>query len=114
MNCNDGKSPFLLFTLKDYQYMFQYDKSTDPNFMRLMLPNIKRDAINDNERKRMVGITTQYKGVKAIDVDNHVWLTLEQFVYSLDNIDQLFERMLNAMEYVIKQYHQDEKYGGSK
>lgn len=97
------KDGFVFFKYKTFSYMYQYDEKDDPYYLRIMLPNID-SPVTDDIRKKMVTISTNLKVVKLTDMYNQVWITMEQFVYCMDNLDKLFERMIQVLETAIKEY----------
>lgn len=91
------------FQFDGLNYIFVYDNS-DSNFFRLLLPNIY-----SIEKERSIydilinDFNSMYKVVKAIITSqNQIWLSVEQFVYSEDNIDLLFERSVMLLKATIE------------
>lgn len=93
------------------QVSFQYDglnylfvnDSSDSNFFRLLLPNIY--IIEDNRDKCdeiINNFNYTYKVVKAVVTStNQIWLSVEQFVYSEENVELLFERCIMLLKATI-------------
>jgi hypothetical protein len=94
---------FVFFKYNKFSYMYQYDEKDDPYYFRIMLPNIE-SPVTDEIRKKMVTLSTKFKVVKLTEMNNQVWITMEQFVYCFDNLDKLFERMIEVLETAIKEY----------
>ena len=97
------------------QVSFQYDglnylfvnDSSDSNFFRLLLPNIYSIEEDSAKKDRCDEIINNfnytYKVVKAIVTSqNQIWLSVEQFVYSDENIDMLFERCVMLLKATIE------------
>ena len=102
------------FQYDGLNYLFVYD-SSDSNFFRLLLPNIS--GIEDNRGKYdeiVNNFNYSYKVVKAIVTpNNQIWLSVEQFVYSEENIELLFERCVMLLKATISLIHKtiNEKNG---
>lgn len=100
------------FTLNGLNYLFVYDNS-DKYYFRLILPNIY--TITD-DKPRCVDIINNlnkdFKVAKTFVIDNRIWVSVEQFAYSNENISFLFERCISLLESVIRQFRDNLK-GGS-
>lgn len=101
----------IAFSYNGLNYLFVYDNN-DPYYLRLLLPNVinvedfkdkgnLNDVINDYNSK--------FKTVKLIIIDNSLWFSIEQFVYSKDNnsLNQLFSRIISVIETVIMNFRND-------
>ena len=104
------KLPIQLFKGVSYPELalFVYE-SSDQNYFRIILPNIfkveddiiRYDSLvnNINQRYKVAKVTLTQEGM--------VWISAEQFVYSREGIDYLFERCLaalrGAVEYIKEQ-----------
>ena len=100
---------FVKFFYKDLNYMFQYYKDDDPCYFRIMLPKINNKPVSTELKKITTELTINYKTVKLLEIDsNSIWMVMECFVYSLENIDMLFSRMVDALSIVIKIYREKE------
>lgn len=93
------------FEYNGYSFLFVSDKS-DPYYMRLILPNIEN--INEVDDLDVYKIINQYnnkfKAVKMSVVKNSIWLSVEQFLYSRENANSLFLRLMKILETVIAEY----------
>lgn len=99
----------ITFKYEDLNYLFVYD-SSDSNFFRLLLPNIysiENKENNKNECNEIVNnFNYTYKVVKAIVTPtNQIWLSVEQFVYSEENIELMFERCIMLLKSTISLIH---------
>ena len=96
------------FQFEGLNYIFVYDNS-DLNFFRLLLPNIYN--INDDRERynQMINdFNNTYKVVKAIIVSqNQIWLSVEQFVYSNERIELLFERCVMLLRTTIELFQKN-------
>lgn len=99
----------ITFQSEGLNYLFVYD-SSDPNYFRMLLPKIFEIAEDSAENKYSSIINefnSTYKVVKAfISSDNQIWLSVEQFVYSEENIELLFERCVMLLKVTIKLFQQ--------
>lgn len=96
----------ITFKYEDLNYLFVYD-SSDSNFFRLLLPNIYSIENSKNECNEIVNnFNYTYKVVKAIVTPtNQIWLSVEQFVYSEENIEFMFERCIMLLKATISLIH---------
>lgn len=97
----------ITFQSEGLNYLFVYDNS-DPNYFRMLLPNIFEIAGDSAEDKCKYGsiineFNSTYKVVKAfISTDNQIWLSVEQFVFSAEKIELLFERCVMLLKVTIE------------
>lgn len=88
-------------------YIFVFDKN-DPFYFRLILPNVLR--INDNRNEILDKINdenTKFKVAKSVIINNNVWISVEQFVYSFEKINNLFERSLIVLRTYINDFREE-------
>lgn len=78
----------------------------DVSFLRVVLPNI--DQLNENAEKRKAinELNKSYKMGKMIEYNGLISISAEQFVYSLDSINDLYERMLSVLFSMFKAYRE--------
>lgn len=93
----------IMFLHDNLYYLFIFDKS-DPNYFRLILPNIFKI---ENERpayeKLVNNLNQKIKVAKTfITDDGMIWTSAEQFVYSNDGVDFLFERCVVLLKLVTE------------
>lgn len=76
------------------------NQDSDPYYFSLILPNIYEftQAEDLKIRETMDDMTRRYKVAKYYIRNENVWLAAEQFVYSRDNINALFDRLLGLLE----------------
>lgn len=98
----------ITFLLDGLYYLFVYEIS-DQNYFRIILPNIfKIEDENDKYNSLVNDLNQRYKVAKAtISNEGMVWVSTEQFVYSREGIDYIFDRCLaalrGAVEYIREQ-----------
>ena len=96
------------FTYNGLFYIFVHDKS-DPYYFRLILPNVLHvqadrhtilDKINDGNEK--------FKVAKSVIINDNVWISVEQFAYSMERINDLFERSLILLQAYINDFREEQ------
>lgn len=93
------------FSLDGLNFLFQYREEEDPRFIRLLLPKVEDVKENENDVfKRMIDVTSSIKAVKCVIINSEVWLSVEQFFSSTDNITLVLERMINVLKIAYNQY----------
>lgn len=101
-------SEIISFENNSYNYLFVHDKN-DPYYFRLILPNILKDKGQTFGDKNIIEIinsmNAKYKVIKFTKNDSQdVWISVEQFVYSYEKIDELFDRSISVLEVVIEEF----------
>ena len=97
------------FEYKGFFFLFVADES-DQYYIRLMLPNI---ATTDNLKAEsdIHAIINEYnnkfKAVKVSLWDKSVWLSIEQFLYSKERVNDLFARLINILVIVINEFRRE-------
>lgn len=92
------------FTYNDLFYIFVHDKS-DPYYFRLMLPNVLNIQGNRSDiLDKINNGNTKFKVAKSMIINNNVWISVEQFAYSMEKINDLFERLLAVLQAYIKDF----------
>ena len=106
----DKTDETISFEYNGLSYLFVSDKS-DPYYIRLILPNIE-NINNANEidvYKNINQYNNKFKAVKMSVVENSIWLSIEQFLYSRENSNNLFFRLMKILETVITDYRKCQK-----
>jgi hypothetical protein len=101
----DTTDETISFEYNGLSYLFVSDKN-DPYYIRLILPNIE-NINNTNEidvYKNINQYNNKFKAVKMSVVENSIWLSIEQFLYSRENSNNLFFRLMKILETVITEY----------
>lgn len=97
----------LTFSVNNLNFIFHSFES-DPFFFRLSLPQInqKENAFNLLS-KEIQKLNVSFKVAKIVEMENHtLWVIADQFVFSTNKIDLLFDRLIDAMSDMIKNFHQ--------
>jgi hypothetical protein len=98
------------FENNSYNYMFVFDES-DPFYFRLILPNVFNvtEANKQDMYETINRMNTEIKAAKATIINNAVWVSIEQFVYSRDKIDELFNRAISVLEAFVNRFRSENK-----
>ena len=100
---------FINFKYKNLNYMFQYYQNNDPCYFRIMLPKINNKQVNNELTDIAKELNLNYKAVKTLEFEpGSIWMLLESFVYSMDNIEMLFSRIIETLAIVIQKYREKE------
>jgi hypothetical protein len=94
------------FSYNDLKFLFVSDNE-DVNYIRLMLPNVADVKAIKTEKEYFDIINdynNNYKAVKISVIDNSIWISIEQFVFSKDGVNDLFLRMITILSAVIKEF----------
>lgn len=99
----------ITFLYDGLYYIFIYEK-TDTKYFRLILPSIlKIDTENASFFKLVNSLNQRFKVAKlTFTTDGMVWASVEQFVYSQEGIELLFERCFAVLRGIVI-YLQQEK-----
>lgn len=89
----------LQFTYKKLNFAL-LTQASDPFYFTLILPNIYTITLENEQQTRtiMAELTATYKVAKFFAVNESVWLSAEQFVYSRENINALYDRLLSVLQ----------------
>ena len=98
------ESETLSFSLNNLNYLFQWQER-DPNYFRFALPNIENAPIGNDRLAIINELIASFKVAKAITIEGgNLWLVAETFVYSSENIESLFARMIFLLGQIIEEY----------
>lgn len=100
----------ITFRYKAFTYIFWHDSNNDSTYIRLIIPKIQsvtpdqpRDKIYDLINKK----NQEFKVAKAFIADTEVWAVAESFVYSQENINFLFDRLIHILDRYVSEYHNE-------
>lgn len=93
----------ITFLLDGLYYLFVYE-SSDQNYFRIILPNVFKVEDSTVKCDSLVNsINQRYKVAKAtISKEGMIWVSTEQFVYSREGIDYIFDRCFAALRGVVE------------
>ena len=70
----DDQRTIIRFTINNIHYLFSYNYSEDPAFIKIIVPNAGSvDLNNPGDVRMLYNLTTSYKVGKAFAVDSQVW-----------------------------------------
>lgn len=102
----------IMFEKDSLNYVFLYN-STDKYYFRLILPSIAIITETDNKDRHyniINDVNNLFKAVKVIMFDNgQIWANVEQYVFSYENVNYIFERALKSLKDATIYYHQELK-----
>lgn len=101
----------VFFNYSDLNYLFVFDEN-DPFYFRLILPNIMSMNEDNSEKiyKVINSTNLKFKVVKTtISGNNNIWISIESFVYSKENIDELFKRSMELLKSAILDFREELK-----
>ena len=86
----------------------------DPFFFRISLPRINNtDAQIKRLSEDIQTLNRSYKVVKIVKgADGYLWIIADLFIYSTDNIESMYDRVIQAMTEMINDYRKLEKEKG--
>lgn len=92
------------FSSLNHNYIFEYEPQTESQYFRLILPNIESNQVDANIHNRILELNRNIKLVKFVEINNNIWIMAEQFCYSAEGIDSLFNRMIGLLDYALNRY----------
>lgn len=100
-------SKMIAFEYRGFHYVFNHDPDNDSNFVRFFLPDIGRnETIQNSEKDIIESLNREYKVGKLIIIENEVWAVAETFIYSKENVHQLFQRLMDLLYLMVKEYQE--------
>lgn len=95
------------FSYKTYQLLFIYDNA-DPYYFRLILPNITNlEGLEGNIEDIMNDYNSKFKVSKMTKVNDSLWISVEQFIYTNDKLNELFSRLVNLIVVVAADFKKE-------
>lgn len=87
-------------------FVFIYEEN-DPNYVRLILPGIaSRNEITDIENA-LNKYNSNYKTLKMTILNDNILLSVEQFIYSKERVNEMFARMINVLRFAIDNFRSE-------
>lgn len=99
----------LTFQYSNINFLFEYNVD-DSSFFRFIVPDIDNEGtITDDTRKKVCDISASYKVGKCLIISNNqVWLTAETFIFSKENVEPMFQRMITLLCQMLEDYRSHE------
>ena len=98
-------SDIISFSYKDLNFIFVID-TTDDNYIRMLLPKTteKRNKAKYTTDK-LITLNSNLKVVKFEMIDDSVWISAEAFVFSIENITILYQRLIDVLVFAIEELY---------
>lgn len=87
----------LTFNMNNRNYIFEAEQK-DPFFFRICIPNINFGELQIPDYEVMNELTNKYKVADVVRIGNSVWIIAASFVYSTENINLLFTRIISVAD----------------
>ena len=98
-------SDIISFSYKDLNFIFAID-TTDDNYIRMLLP---KTTEKENKAKyttdKLITLNSNLKVVKFEMIDDSVWISAEAFVFSIENITILYQRLIDVLVFAIDELY---------
>ena len=98
-------SDIISFSYKDLNFIFAID-TTDDNYIRMLLP---KTTEKKNKAKyttdKLITLNSNLKVVKFEMIDDSVWISAEAFVFSIENITILYQRLIDVLVFAIDELY---------
>lgn len=102
----DTTSEGISFIYNRLFYIFIYEGS-DPNYVRLILPGIAVVSEIENIAEVLNKYNSNYKAIKMTTLNENILLSVEQFIYSEERVNEMFARMINVLESAINNFRSE-------
>lgn len=112
IQANEVGNGRLFFSVNKLNFIFEANDN-DPHFLRLALPQINRQDVQVKTLEQQIfQLNRNYKVSKIVrDTDNSLFILADAFIYSIDNIEPLFVRLIQASTDMINDYRKIENNG---
>ena len=95
------ESDIIAFSYKELNFIFAID-TTDDNYVRIILP--KTTEIKDKAKyntDKLITLNSNLKVAKFEIIDDSVWISAEAFVFSVENIAILYQKLIDMLVFAI-------------
>lgn len=105
---NNSSEFSMEFSYNGLNFGFETYES-DPFYFRLFLPRIFMvdDSTRDWVNRELIKLAGGVKVAKSIIVDDAVWGNVDQYVYSDDNLEDLFMRCIETLRTLFEEFRND-------
>lgn len=113
INASEEKPDSMKFSVNTLNFLCE-TTDKDPFFLRISLPRINNvDAQIERLSEDIHTLNRSYKVVKIVKgADGYLWIIADLFIYSTDNIESMYDRVIQAMTEMINDYRKIEKEKG--
>lgn len=92
------------FANNNINYMCAFDQN-DGNFFQFLIPDIEPSQdIDDQIKQKVDRLSKEVKVAKIFIIRDQVWISVESFVYSYENLTNLIERLLGVGAETLRRY----------
>ena len=98
-------SDIIAFSYKELNFIFVID-TTDDNYVRIILP--KTTEIKDKAKyttDKLITLNSNLKVAKFEIIDDSVWISAEAFVFSVENIAILYQKLIDMLVFAIDELY---------
>ena len=95
------ESDIIAFSYKELNFIFAID-TTDDNYVRIILP--KTTEIKDKAKyttDKLITLNSNLKVAKFEIIEDSVWISAEAFVFSVENIAILYQKLIDMLVFAI-------------
>lgn len=105
INANEVGNGRIFFSVNGLNFIFDANES-DPHFLRLSLPQINTQEVQAEGLEHQIQqLNRSFKVAKIVrEQDGSLWIIADAFVYSIDNIEPLFVRLIQALTDMFNDY----------
>ena len=99
------ESDIIAFSYKELNFIFAID-TTDDNYVRIILP--KTTDIKDKTKyttDKLITLNSNLKVAKFEIIDDSVWISAEAFVFSVENIAILYQKLIDILVFAIDELY---------
>ena len=99
------ESDIIAFSYKELNFIFAID-TTDDNYVRIILP--KTTEIKDKAKyntDKLITLNSNLKVAKFEIIDDSVWISAEAFVFSVENIAILYQKLIDMLVFAIDELY---------
>ena len=99
------ESEIIAFSYKELNFLFAID-TTDDNYVRIILP--KTTDIKDKTKyttDKLITLNSNLKVAKFEIIEDSVWISAEAFVFSVENIAILYQKLIDILVFAIDELY---------
>ena len=99
------ESEIIAFSYKELNFLFAID-TTDDNYVRIILP--KTTEIKDKAKyttDKLITLNSNLKVAKFEIIEDSVWISAEAFVFSVENIAILYQKLIDILVFAIDELY---------
>lgn len=93
------------FSYHELNFIFAID-TTDDNYIRILLPKTteKKDKAKYSTDK-LIALNSKLKVAKFEMIEDTVWIAAEAFVFSIENISILYQKLIAMLIFAIEELY---------